>query len=184
MRSSGGAMRPQEAGFTLLETGLAIVVGMVLVVGGTYAYRALKEQAGDAAMRQKVQDLQVLVEEFYSSSYALPNVVHLRDAWERRRSDHSVSPWGGPVVQPGSYFKGISSTILDHGGNIPAGTFTDFQGGLYYYPINPQPNGKEGRATLWDHARGQSAPVTFYGVAGNKVTRAGGLQHYYVLSGR
>lgn len=167
-----------------METGLTIVVGMTLVLGAVYAYRSLKEQAGDAAMRQKVQDLQVLVEELYAPSYALPNVVHLRDAWERRRTDHSLSPWGGPVVQPGAHIKGIGSSILDHGADVPSGTFSDFQGGLYYYPINPQPDGREGRATLWDQARSQSATATFYAVAGNKVVRAGGLRHYYVLSGR
>ena len=177
-------MQRHERGFTLLETGLAIVVGMALVLGGTYAYRSVKEQAGDAAMRQKVQDLQILVEEFYSSSYSLPNIVRLRDAWELRRPDHSLSPWGGPVVQPGAHIKGIASSTLEHGADVPAGTFSDFQGGLYYYAINPQPNGKEGRATLWDVARSQSTPATFYAVAGNKVARAGGLRHYYVLSGR
>lgn len=176
-------MRRHEKGFTLLETGLAIVVGMALVLASIYAYRSVKEQAGDAAMRQKVQDLQILVEEFYSATYAQPDADALRDAWARRRTDHSLSPWGGPVIQVGA-LRGISSATLNHGGDVPAATLSDFQGGLYYYPINPQADGKEGRATLWDVARSQSATVTYYGVAGNKATRAGGLRHYYVLSGR
>lgn len=176
-------MRQNEGGFTLLETGLAIVVSMTIFVASVYAFRALKEQSGDATMRQKVQDLQVLIEELYTPTQAFPSDDALRAAWAMRRGDHNASPYGGPVIQGGD-FKGMSISFLNHGDDVPYAEFSDFQGGVYFYPIGRQADGRPGSATLWDVGRGQSVSATFYAVAGNKVTRAGGLRHYFVLSGR
>ncbi len=170
----------EERGFSLLEVGLALSIGVIIMGATLYAYQALKDQSGDAAMRQKIHDLQSLVEELYAPANMLPTADNLRLAWQKRRpADYDQNPWGGPVMGGGQVL-GLSITPLGHGGTVGSGMDGNLFGGLYYYPINPAPTGLPGTAHLWDIARGQSVPVTLYGVAGNKKQQ----RHFGVVSGR
>lgn len=190
-------MRKRQSGFSLLEVGLALSLGALLMGAAVLGYRAVRERSGDAAMRQKVQDLRVLVEELYAPAQALPSDLALRDAWQQRRpADFNKSPWGGPVIDTmNPDRRGISSATLANGSvlfqtaNGP-GPLVDggFENGLYYYPILPAANGEPGTVEAYDISRNATTSVSLYMVAGNKYGNVGGQwggwRHYYVQSGR
>lgn len=83
-----------------MEVGLTITVGTVLAAAGVLAYLHARDAAGDAIARQKVADLQLMVEDHYTRYSSFPTVAALRDIWATTRTDGMKSPWGGPVVNP------------------------------------------------------------------------------------
>lgn len=184
----------RQAGFTLLEVGLAVTVGVVILGATVIAYKVLREQSGDAGMRQKTQDLQAMVEEMVSATHTLPSNELLWSAWRQRRpADFDKSPWAGPVIDPaGTASNSISIATIVPGSVLAAGTAPDysalpdgnFQGGLYFYRINPNADGTPGQAQFWDMAREGLVPGTYYAIGGNKVVRGGGFRHFPVVSGR
>ena len=48
-------------GFTLIEVTLAIVIGVILIAGGTLLYNQAKNSAGNSRAQAKVASLQALV---------------------------------------------------------------------------------------------------------------------------
>lgn len=184
----------RETGFTLLEVGLAVTIGVLLMGATVLAFKALKEQQGDAAMRQKTHDLQVLIEELTQPTHVLPGDALLRSAWRQRRpGDHKSNPWGGPVIDAaGTSPDGLSISTIDPGTVMAGGiapNYTaladgNFQGGIYVYRINPNPDGSPGQAQFFDMSRNGLVAGTTYAVAGNKVIATGGQRHFNVVSGR
>lgn len=87
-----------------MEVGLAITVGTVLAAGGVLAYMHARDAAGDAVAKQKVADLQVMIEDYFTRYNALPPLggqtsnQGIRDMFLAARSDAMKSPWGGPVI--------------------------------------------------------------------------------------
>lgn len=180
--------RRNERGFSLLEVGLALSVGILLMGASVYGYRALREQSGDAAMRQKVQDLQVLVEELYAPRFAYPDGNTLIDAWKiRRAKDYSLSPWGGTIPVSSvdlAATGGILTSVVNDGGQSPAAQDDILPGGLYYYRINPAADGSPGSHGFEDFVLGRYATASVYAVAGNKIMGNNGQRYFHVLSGR
>lgn len=177
--------RKQEGGFSLLEVGLALSVGILLTGASIYGYKALRDSSGDAAMRQKVQDLRTVVEELYAPTSAFPTPATLRSAWRiRRPDDYKSSPWGGPVIGADDTNRGIQAYDLSHG-SVAFETETkdsDNAGGLYYIRIDNA--GMPGTVGLWDLTRGATVSATAYAVAGNKIVASDGRRFFYVQSGR
>lgn len=178
--------RNRESGFTLLEVGLALTVGIMLLGASIYGYKALREQAGDANMRQKVQDLQMLVEELYTTSQNYPDSTQLRNAWKHRRpQDYQSNPWGGLILATENYRTttgGIKTHIALNGDKLAEGQDDDLPGGMYYTYI--QNGATYGKAEFGDMTRGGALiPATAYAVAGNKVIGNNGFRYFYVLSG-
>lgn len=178
--------RKHERGYSLLEVGLALSVGIMLLGASVYGYRALREQAGDAGMRQKVQDLQMLVEELYLAPRVYPTDDQLIDAWKRRRpQDYQSNPWGGLILATEAdrtSTGGILYSAANHGDVRTTGQDDVLPGGMYYTIIH---NGAfYGSAQFGDLSRGGAlVSATGYAVAGNKVIGNNGFRYFYVLSG-
>lgn len=88
-----------------MEVGLTITVGTVLVAAGVVAYMHAREAAGDAAAKQKVADLQLMVEDYYTRYNSYPTLgtdtnPGVRQMWTAARTDGLKSPWGGQVINP------------------------------------------------------------------------------------
>lgn len=181
-------VRRAEAGFSLLEVGLALSIGILLMGASIYGYRALREQSGDAAMRQKVQDLQVLVEELYATRFAYPEGNTLISAWKLRRpKDYGLNPWGGPIPVSSADLEstgGILTSVVEDGGQSPAMQDDILPGGLYYYRINPAADGSPGSHGFEDFVLGRYATASAYAVAGNKMIGNNGRRFFHVLGGR
>lgn len=180
--------RRKERGFSLLEVGLALSVGILLMGASIYGYRALRDQSGDAAMRQKVQDLQILVEELYAPRSAYPDGNTLSSAWKiRRAKDYGMSPWGGTIPVSSVDLEatgGILTSVVNDGGQSPA-TYDDvLPGGLYYYRIIPAADGSPGSHGFEDFVLGRYATASVYAVAGNKIMGNNGRRYFHILSGR
>lgn len=176
--------KKNEGGYSLMEVGLALSIGILLMGAAVYGYRSLREQSGDANMRQKVQDLQAVVEELYSARFAYPTPNTLRDVWEKRRpDDYRSSPWGGPALGLTDNDKGILSYDLQQGNT----TYHKEQssaaaGALHYVTINNA--GQPGTVDLWDMTRGSTVSVRAYAVAGDKIVNGGGRLFFHVQGGR
>lgn len=158
-----------------------------------YGYRALREQSGDAAMRQKVQDLQVLVEELYATRFTYPDPnpavnKDLINAWKLRRPrDYGLNPWGGPIPVSSQVLEdtgGILTSEANHGERSAAREDDILPGGLYYYRINPAPDGSPGSHDFEDFVLGRYITATGYAVAGNKMIGNNGKRYFHVVSGR
>lgn len=177
--------RKREGGFSLLEVGLALSVGILLTGASIYGYKALRDSSGDANMRQKVQDLHALVEELYAPTSTYPTHETLRSAWKMRRpGDYKSSPWGGPVIGADETSRGIVAFDLSHGSTAFLKETDDSNntGGLYYIRIAN--GGLPGTVDFWDMTRGATVSATAYAVAGNKSVNSVGRRFFYVQSGR
>ena len=177
--------RKHQGGYSLMEVGLALSIGILLAGSSVYGYKALRDQSGNATMRQKVQDLQALVEELYAPNSTFPTPESLRAVWKMRRPyDYKSSPWGGPVIGANETNRGIQSFTLDHGATSFEKETTDSNnaGGLYYIRIDNL--GMPGSASLWDLTRRATVSATAYAVAGNKIVGSDGRRFFHVQSGR
>lgn len=123
----------------------------MLLSAAAFAFDQAKDAASDAVARQKVADLQALIEQDYSTNHYFPDIASLRGQWlELRPQDATASPYGGPVVDlmsndgiDGGDLEGSNCVATPQGcpGNpaptpaeIPDATMRD--GVLYYYRIN------------------------------------------------
>jgi hypothetical protein len=179
--------RNHERGFSLLEVGLALSVGIMILGASIYGYRALREQAGDAGMRQKVQDLQLLVEELYVGPRIYPTGTELANAWKHRRpKDYQSSPWGGFILATEANRTnsgGIKYSVIPENLKLTSGQDDDLPGGMYYTVIENGAGGY-GRAEFGDLTRaGALVSANSYAIAGNKIIGNNGFRYFYVLSG-
>ena len=85
-------------GMTLLEVGLAISLGLMILGAAGYAYVSARDSAGDATAATKVGDLQAVVEASYSQRGYYPSGDEVRNAMAARRDDLLRSPWGGNIT--------------------------------------------------------------------------------------
>lgn len=185
--------RSGQGGFTLLEIGLALGIGIIIAAGVTAFYNQTRDNAGDAAMRQRIGSLQSVVEGLYSAQGQSPHLDDVQVAWKARRpDDYYKSPWGGDVTVTAAS-AGAVPVLGDLGGSdvyvhigangvIPYGVETRMTaGGLYYYRLADS-NGPNAAATgsVWDQSRKMQVPITGYGLAGLKSLN----KHYMVTSGR
>lgn len=171
-------------GFTLLEVGLAIAIGMLMVAAGVALYGHMVDDAGDAIMRQKLADCQSLIENDFTMNNALPSQATLQSQWLFRRADAMRSPWGGAVVTSTAQDptingpNGPSQSGLIELASAPPGPGLDGYNAnnVYFVPLSTM----LATASFVDVSSSQSVTVTGYAVAGNK--RA--AYYYFVLSGR
>lgn len=86
----------RQAGFTLIEVSLAIVIGVIVLAGAVVLYQQTKLSAANTAAKEKLQSLAIVVEEMEQRNFALPSMGQLRTVWKARRpDDYNKSPWGG-----------------------------------------------------------------------------------------
>lgn len=188
------AAHATQGGFTLLEIGLALGIGIIIAASVTVFYNQTRDNAGDAAMRQRIGSLQAVVESLYSAQGACPPISDVQAAWKAKRpDDYNKSPWGGDIyVDPlsGSTVAVLGNTVSNGDVNVNAaakGVIEYAQesrmspGGLYYYRLT---NGSTPNAvatgSVWDQTRRVQVEVTGYGLAGLKSLN----KHYMVMSGR
>lgn len=178
----------REAGFTLLEIGLALSIALLASATVVVFYSQVKESSGDSAMREKIGGLQAVVESLYSAQGAMPDLATVQQNWAVKRSDALISPWGGTIndlapLPPGGVRAGVT------GGQIYAGTDPGAVesnmgvGGLYYWRVLDaagRPNAAA-KAGMYDVTQGATVSITGYGVAGLKHN---GWRHFMVTSGR
>jgi type II secretory pathway pseudopilin PulG len=98
--------------FTLVETILVTVVGVVLLASATYVYQVAKSSAGTAKAKQKVVALQAVVEELATvNARAYPDILALSVAWLQKRFDAGASPWGG-TISTGLDRREVTSAVI------------------------------------------------------------------------
>lgn len=185
-----------QRGFTLLEIGLALGIGIIIAASVTVFYNQTRDNAGDAAMRQRIGSLQAVVEGLYSAQGACPPLRDVQATWYAKRpDDYNKSPWGGDIfVDPlaGSFnnVAVLGNAVASGDVNVnvaPNGVIEYAQegrmspGGLYYYRLT---NGTVPNAvatgSAWDQTRRVQVKITGYGLAGLKSFN----KHYMVTSGR
>ncbi len=198
---------PGQRGFTLVELGLAIAVGVVLLFAGMLAFDAARDATGDSIARSKVAALQTLVEQDYSANNAFPDIDSVRGQWLAERPDDATSsPWGGPQVDTetgdpcgnppirptdgirGGDLAGPCNVIGDVTTQIP--DESNSSGVLYYYRINVP--GYPVPTCCWsfqDDSRGPSgrnAPNACFTEAAGYMVAANKNFHcfYFITSGR
>lgn len=182
--------KSRQAGFTLLEIGLALSIALLASATVVVFYTQVKESSGDSAMREKIGSLQSVVESLYSAQGSCPPLADVQQAWSVKRPDALKSPWGGDIydmspVPAGGVRAGVT------GGNVVAGTDPGAVesnvgvGALYYWrvvnPIAPNAPNAAAQASMYDVTRGATVSITGYGVAGLKHD---GWRHFLVTSGR
>ncbi|HEY9898335.1 MAG TPA: type II secretion system protein [Pantanalinema sp.] len=193
-RPADPAGRSSQGGFTLLEIGLALGIGIIIAASVTVFYNQTRDNAGDAAMRQRLGSLQAVVETLYSAQGQSPSLTDVQDAWKARRpEDYNKSPWGGDIAVTAASAGAVPvlgdlqsggdvNVDLDAKGVIPYGQESRMTaGGLYYYRLTDS-QGPNASATgsVWDQTRKMQVPITGYGLAGLKSAN----KHYMVTSGR
>ncbi|HEY9856770.1 MAG TPA: prepilin-type N-terminal cleavage/methylation domain-containing protein [Stenomitos sp.] len=88
----------RQAGFTLIEVSLAIVIGVVVLAGAVTLYNQTKRSAGDAKMKDKLFAVAGMVEELAATNFYYPDSNQMRTVYKSRRpDDYLLSPWGGTV---------------------------------------------------------------------------------------
>lgn len=174
-----------EGGFTLLEVGLAIGIGLLITAAATVFYNQVRDSAGDAGMRERLASLQSVVENLYSAQGSCPALATVQQAWvQKRPNDCLSSPWGGTIlannpagITGGDLAQNASVDWNDSVGSLGAG-------GLYFYRITTSPApgipSMTATASMWDVSQASYSVVTGYGVAGLKGSNA----HFMVTSGR
>lgn len=173
LRTSAG-----QAGFTLMEVALAIVVGLGLLAGVVISYNYAKDSAAKSKARERVQGLQVIVENWISRNGVHPttpdDLLALQKTWKKRRKDWDVNPWGGGVgtdAQLQEY--GLIAQAADHQQFYSANFADDpsVAGGLVYFGAP----GTDEWFHLYDIEQGGTeVKVRAYGVA-----HMGGFGTYY-----
>jgi len=183
-----------------MEVGLAITVGTVLVAAAVFAYQQAKDAAGDSLAKQRVGDLQAMVETYYTQNNAFPTVDALGEQWKAAREDYVKSPWGGQVtIANSARSAGIDGSDC-LGNSTPAncsGTYSNVNvsnppppadavkidnntDNLMYYRITLPAQSPPCCSTLYDIPRARRVNVYGYAVAQNKRGRS----FYFVQSGR
>lgn len=174
-----------EAGFTLLEIGLALSIALLISAGVVVLYSQVKESAGDAAMRAKIGSLQGVVESLYTAQGSCPKLPILKEAWAAKRPDALKSPWGGDIYDlSGGTRAGLSGGDVEAGDERGAGESSIGVGALYYWRVvNPgtEIGNASGVASMYDVTLGATVSVTGYGLGGLKHR---GWRHFMVTSGR
>lgn len=175
----------RESGFTLLEIGLALSIALLASAAVVVLYAQVKDNAGDATMREKIGSLQSVVESLYTAQGACPSLDDVKGVWSAKRPDALESPWGGNVADltSGAIKAGVT------GGNLTANDVRGAAegsmgvGGLYYYRIVDGSGVPSAIATasLYDVSLERQIAVTGYGLAGIKHQ---GWRHFMVTSGR
>lgn len=191
--AQGPMHRKHNEGFTLMEVGLAITLGLIMTSTMAVYYYQVKDDAGDAQMKLRVGSLKSAVETLYTAQGSCPSITDVRAAWKAKRpDDYKKSPWGGDIytTDTDSAWEGIGPSAA--GSDLAAGTVIPWSselnmtsGGLYYYRITDSVNGTVmpsmlASASLWDQARKAQVTIIGYGVAGLKSAN----KHYMVTSGR
>ena len=188
----------RQDGFTLLEMGLALTIGLIIAAAAVTFYRQAKDDAGDALMRQKITSLQGVVENLYTATGSTPALSEVQKAWQSKRpDDYLTSPWGGTILDgtntPGGPYgvTGITGTSADYATSSDPTVYANYglfnmgPGGLYYYRImdgpvgSPYPN-MQATNSVADQIKQAYVTVKGYAVAGGK----GRAKHFMVTSGR
>lgn len=179
--------KTREAGFTLLEIGLALSIALLASVAVIVFYSQVKESSGDSAMREKIGSLQTVIESLYSAQGSCPPITDAQQAWFAKRSDALKSPWGGDIydmspVQTGGLRAGLVGGDVSAGGDPGAVESNVGVGAVYYWRVTSggYPNAAA-RASMYDVTQGATVSITGYGVAGLKHK---GWRHFMVTSGR
>lgn len=177
--------RGLETGFTLLEIGLALSIGLLALMTVVVFYSQVKDSSGDAAMREKIGSLQSVVESLYLAQGSCPDLTTVKQAWVAKRPDALKSPWGGDIYDLSAAPRaGITGGMVQAGDVRGAVESSIGVGALYYYfVVNPGTTTSNAVATasLYDVTLGANVTVTGYGVAGLKHK---GWRHFMVTSGR
>jgi prepilin-type N-terminal cleavage/methylation domain-containing protein len=135
MNQRRSAYRSLQAGFTLTEVMLVLVVGAVLLASSLMLYGQLRAQSGNSNAYKKVMGLHMAVEDVAAAREDgnYPSIAELRQAWSLKRvADANMSPWGGIAVAGDGSSGGI------RGGDLNAGDYTgdaqyDGDSGILYY---------------------------------------------------
>lgn len=90
----------RQAGFTLTEVMLVLVVGAILLGSSLALYNQMRNNSGHTNAWQRVLALQTTVEDLaVLNDGQYPTIDEVRRTWKLKRpSDYSVSPWGGIAV--------------------------------------------------------------------------------------
>lgn len=165
-------------GMTLLEVGLAISLGLILAAATAFAYNSAKEAAGDSRAAAKVGDLQAMVEASFSSRGYYPDATEAQEAWKARRTDATLSPWGGEVLDRSAYIEnGLFFSDASGSNNLTSleNTYEKLEAGrprgtdfCYYYRL-ARPGKQSSKWILPDLANGrQEVECRQYAVAISK----------------
>jgi len=189
-------------GFSLLEVGLAVGVGLLITAAAVAGFRQVRLDAADSFMRSRVSQLQGCVESLYSVEGTFPPIDDypdsttpvvrgLRSYWyDHHRADWMVNPYGANFTNPDG--QGLSSTwglrggpvkVGSQKGNVDASTNNwACSGMMWYYRVvdnNDLPD-SAGEITVRDQMRRVNVPCIGYAIAANKAQKL----HYFVTSGR
>lgn len=140
----------RHAGFTLIEVSLAIVIGLILIAGAVVIFQQSRNSAQNAAAKEKLMSLSMLVEELEQRNFALPSRVQLASFWKQRRpDDYDKSPWGGTFTITGDDWVDGNDVVGDGqeigsglGGTPFGGTTIADRGRLYYFRREPNTGGR------------------------------------------
>lgn len=90
----------RQAGFTLTEVMLVLVVGAILLGSSLALYNQMRTNSGHTNAWQRVLALQTTVEDLaVVNDGKYPTITELRRSWKiKRASDYTASPWGGTAI--------------------------------------------------------------------------------------
>ncbi|MNK73617.1 hypothetical protein D3C87_931150 [compost metagenome] len=174
-------IRQRQAGFTLTEVMLVLVVGAILLGSSLALYNQMRNNSGHTNAWQRVLALQTTVEDIaVAKNGTYPTIDELRTVWKARRpSDYATSPWGGPAMggAPASESKdGIRGNQRAADDYSDDKTNVGDSGILYYYYLAP--NELDGYLTFADLAKGgDKTQIRFYMVS---IADSNGDRYYYV----
>lgn len=182
-----------NTGFTLLEVGLAITIGLIASSALVAFYFQVKDDSGDAAMKLRIGSLKSVVEVLYSAQGSCPGIGDIRNAWAAKRpSDFMKSVWGGEISYPTAPddWKGIgpaaANSDVAKDDRRDSGVEENMtSGGLYYFRVYDTLNGATissmlATASVWNQPTKTYVTITGYGIAGLKSAN----KYYMVTSGR
>ncbi len=192
----------RQAGFTLIEVSLAIVIGVIVLAGAVVLYQQTKLNAANTAAKEKLQTLALLVEEMEQRNFALPSMGQLRTVWKTRRpDDFNKSPWGGTFT--------VSAGTVDQQdfiqGNDAVGSMTEIgtaaggtafssptptvldRGRMYYFRRDPSGSGSR---YLWLHELSNISADDAYGLYSYRMNGYGvamigpNAEQFYFVAGK
>lgn len=138
------SQKRNQSGFTLIEVALAIAIGIIIIIGVTLGYRAVKDAEAERSARDKLGSLKAMIEQNMAANNGVPPAPNtVRSLWATRRSqDYANSPWGGQA-QPAA----ISGITVDPPANVGASTANVINsGGIGYATFSGISDG------IFDHA--------------------------------
>ena len=152
----------RQAGFTLTEVMLVLVVGALLLGSSVALYNQLRNNSGQTNAWQRVLALQTTVEDqAVINDGKYPSIAELRVAWKLKRSaDYNSSPWGGGAFSRND----AEATASGIAGGDVATLFEDTSdnigdSGILYYYRHSDPTAN-GWLKVPDLARGGKAMAT------------------------